>query len=471
MLGARTRRPIDFKFASAAAGLPTKQAQFDRLAVRRVRELVSFSASAHAALPASLECSAPHVSPRAFHQLLLAASEKAAAVSSGDDGVVLIDTRNIYESRIGTFLVDKVATLRPPTRTFSEFAAWCDASAPSLRNKQIFMFCTGGVRCERASAYVRAHGHGFQDVVQLDGGIVRYLEEFDADSSLFVGRNFVFDPRTAHGASGGGGDGGSQDNDNDASDANAGSDIFVSSDADAHVLAPPAMPSRLPDSARCVVCSAPHCSYLGQPRCPRCRLLILVCDTCITTTPTEALPLCDLCAARIGAPTALQSPPPSPTALRIVHLCAPADAPFNGRVQAVCKRLETSAAFQRVELVRIDALDALPPPPPPSQDTADAAVCTVLLGSGLCATRIAQWCASSERCDSFVDLVWLVDCESSLSSLPPSTPACALPLLHCTAGNASVEARFAHCTRITHEQGHELSTKFMRDYIRFLRRQ
>jgi predicted sulfurtransferase len=71
---------------------------------------------------------------------------------------------------------------------------WVDRHAPDLAGKRILMCCTGGVRCERASAYVKSKGAEFSDVYQLDGGIVRYLEKFP-DGGFFRGSNFVYDSR------------------------------------------------------------------------------------------------------------------------------------------------------------------------------------------------------------------------------------------------------------------------------------
>ena len=112
-----------------------------------------------------------------------------------DPDTVVIDTRNAFEVEQGTF----TDAIDPGTERFSEFPAWFDAEARALREsgKKIAMFCTGGIRCEKATAYVRAQG--FDEVYHLKGGILKYLEEVPADQSLFSGGCFVFDERVVLG--------------------------------------------------------------------------------------------------------------------------------------------------------------------------------------------------------------------------------------------------------------------------------
>jgi UPF0176 protein len=114
-----------------------------------------------------------------------------------DPNVILIDTRNDYEIAVGTF----PRAINPKTETFREFPAWFDQLSESLRAKgttpRVAMFCTGGIRCEKASAYVKAQG--FDDVLHLRGGILKYLESVPADKSSWQGECFVFDDRVALG--------------------------------------------------------------------------------------------------------------------------------------------------------------------------------------------------------------------------------------------------------------------------------
>ncbi len=112
-----------------------------------------------------------------------------------DPDTVVIDTRNRFEVEQGSF----AHAIDPGTERFSEFPAWFDAEAEALRaaGKKIAMFCTGGIRCEKATAYVRAKG--FDEVYHLKGGILKYLEDIPQDESLFSGGCFVFDERVALG--------------------------------------------------------------------------------------------------------------------------------------------------------------------------------------------------------------------------------------------------------------------------------
>lgn len=110
-----------------------------------------------------------------------------------DPDVVLIDTRNDYEVEIGTFK----GALNPDTQTFREFPDWVDSNRDTLKKPKVAMFCTGGIRCEKASAYMKQQG--FDDVYHLKGGILKYLETQPEHSSLWEGDCFVFDQRVAVG--------------------------------------------------------------------------------------------------------------------------------------------------------------------------------------------------------------------------------------------------------------------------------
>ena len=109
-----------------------------------------------------------------------------------DPDTVLIDTRNDYEYAIGTF----EGAINPETRSFREFPAWVDAH-PELKGKRLAMFCTGGIRCEKATAYLRENG--FDEVYQLEGGILKYLETIEEPASMWDGECYVFDRRVSVG--------------------------------------------------------------------------------------------------------------------------------------------------------------------------------------------------------------------------------------------------------------------------------
>ena len=110
-----------------------------------------------------------------------------------DPDTIVIDTRNDYEFAIGTFR----NAVDPETKTFREFPDWVARNANRLKGKKIAMFCTGGIRCEKATAHVKSLGH--DEVYHLKGGILKYLEEVPEDQSLWDGACFVFDERVSVG--------------------------------------------------------------------------------------------------------------------------------------------------------------------------------------------------------------------------------------------------------------------------------
>lgn len=108
-----------------------------------------------------------------------------------DPETVLIDTRNEYEYGIGTFK----NAINPHTETFREFPDYVEKNLDPNKHKKVAMFCTGGIRCEKASAYMKEQG--FEEVFHLKGGILKYLEEVDNNETLWDGECFVFDDRVA----------------------------------------------------------------------------------------------------------------------------------------------------------------------------------------------------------------------------------------------------------------------------------
>ena len=106
-----------------------------------------------------------------------------------DPDVVLIDTRNDYEYEIGTF----ENAINPNTESFRQFPGFVAANLDPKKHKKVAMFCTGGIRCEKSTAYLKAQG--FDEVFHLKGGILKYLEEVPEDNSKWQGECFVFDNR------------------------------------------------------------------------------------------------------------------------------------------------------------------------------------------------------------------------------------------------------------------------------------
>lgn len=108
-----------------------------------------------------------------------------------DKAVTVIDTRNDYEVGIGSFK----NAINPKTDTFREFPVYAAEHLDPKQHKKIAMFCTGGIRCEKSTAYLKAKG--FEEVYHLEGGILKYLEDVPAEASLWEGECFVFDDRVA----------------------------------------------------------------------------------------------------------------------------------------------------------------------------------------------------------------------------------------------------------------------------------
>lgn len=145
---------------------------FDRLKVRVKREIVTLRAPADPTATVG-----EYVDPATWNQLL------------DDPEVVVVDTRNSHEIAVGTF----PGALDPGTRTFGEFPAWADAH---LRPDQpVAMFCTGGIRCEKATSYLRSRG--FTRVYHLQGGILTYLRDTPPAEKRWQGECFIFDQRFA----------------------------------------------------------------------------------------------------------------------------------------------------------------------------------------------------------------------------------------------------------------------------------
>jgi UPF0176 protein len=106
-----------------------------------------------------------------------------------DPEVLLVDTRNDYEFQVGTFK----DALNPDTESFREFPDYIKQNLDPDKHKKVAMFCTGGIRCEKSTAYLKEQG--FDDVYHLEGGILKYLEDVPKEETLWEGECFVFDER------------------------------------------------------------------------------------------------------------------------------------------------------------------------------------------------------------------------------------------------------------------------------------
>ena len=108
-----------------------------------------------------------------------------------DEKTILIDVRNNFEVEVGSF----EGSINPKTKNFSEFKQYVDKNLSENKNQKIAMFCTGGIRCEKASSYML--NMGFKNIFQLKGGILQYLEDITIKESRWQGECFVFDNRVS----------------------------------------------------------------------------------------------------------------------------------------------------------------------------------------------------------------------------------------------------------------------------------
>jgi len=245
----------DFKLVD---GLRENQ-RLKGLKVWHVEELVTYGFNASKG-EAKIEDGGTHLPPAEWHK-------KAA-----EDGAVLIDVRNANENAIGRFqpLNDASRVLDPNMRTSTEFPEWVSENLDKLKAaKQVMMYCTGGIRCERASALLVQKGLPPTKVFQLQGGIHRYLEAFP-DGGHWIGKNYTFDRRFAHGAT-----------------------------------------TKEPEVVgRCASCAAPWDRYQAHAKCKLCRMEVLVCKECEKTKKHKTVILkCHLC----GGPKPSYLPPEATT--------------------------------------------------------------------------------------------------------------------------------------------------------------
>jgi predicted sulfurtransferase len=264
-------KPLEVKYGDLRRDLTVAQQLFDSLSIKETREVISLfdlnQESSTGVLHDTL--SFQHLSDKEHHhsdsrprprpprrrrlsphewndQLLLQSQ-------SHNNSIILLDARNVYESRVGHFCVEGIPTLLPNTRKYSDLPRVLQDYKETLASKEkVYMFCTGGVRCEPASVYLQTLVPHLL-IYQLDGGIQRYLQEFasseDPRNCLFQGKNFVFDGRRT--------------------------DPCGSSGAVTAV-------------GKCITCRVPHDDYDNghapvqrkEARCCKCRVLILCCNSC-----------------------------------------------------------------------------------------------------------------------------------------------------------------------------------------------
>ena len=221
---------------------------FSQLKVIPVTELVHYGLEDQKAPP--MEFTGTHLQPLEYHEKL------------ADPDTVVIDVRNHYEAAIGHFNAPNSTWLDPKMRKSTEFPAWLDqdATKQKLKGKQVLMYCTGGVRCERASALLKykmetddsVKDLNIKGVYQLQGGIDKYFKEFP-EGGYWEGKNYTFDKRFAH--------------------------------------APPAK-SEAEVMGSCHGCGKPWDMYRGKRRCPTCGVPSLICRDCFQANRRVQCSLC-----------------------------------------------------------------------------------------------------------------------------------------------------------------------------------
>lgn len=275
----RDRHPFrntDFKLTD---GLPRGQA-FPKLNCFEVKELVNYGLEDEGEWRP--EETGMHLSPEEYHAKMT------------EEDTVIIDVRNHYESAIGHFdppatttttsstdtTTNNTKLIDPMMRKSTEFPVWLDKPETKelLRNKQVLMYCTGGVRCERASSLLRRKMETESDtrdlnikgVYQLQGGVDKYFKQFP-DGGYWKGKNYTFDKRFAHKPAS------VQNNFNEKKAKNDDNDK-------SNVL------------GKCEACAQPWDAYRGKRRCPTCGVPSLVCRDCFEKgLANDRNVRCDLC--------------------------------------------------------------------------------------------------------------------------------------------------------------------------------
>ena len=151
----------------------TNDAPFSRTKVKLKKEIVTMGVEGID----PLQVVGTYIEPKDWNDLI------------SDPDVLLVDTRNDYEVEVGTFK----NAIDPNTTTFREFPQYVKEHLDPKQHKKVAMFCTGGIRCEKSTAYMKEQG--FEEVYHLKGGILKYLEEVDQADSRWQGECFVFDDR------------------------------------------------------------------------------------------------------------------------------------------------------------------------------------------------------------------------------------------------------------------------------------
>lgn len=280
--------PIDFKWSDVPEGTG---ALFADIYVKIAKEIVSYSLDEDDSSFASesyggLDGGGEHLTPAQWHaELQRVGTANTANGSDTAKETIVVDVRNRYEYAIGHF----AGAVDPGMKETSQWKRWVETNAETLKTKRVMLYCTGGIRCEKASRTLLRHG--VSDVAQLQGGIHRYLELYGREqprpvaveatvetessttstsessvSSYFQGQNFVFDARVVQPLS--------------ALHSSGATNAAASTSAASSAAAAPAPPPPPVVVGRCCECAAPSETLRGFCVCTVCAMLVVVCESC-----------------------------------------------------------------------------------------------------------------------------------------------------------------------------------------------
>ena len=235
------RSPDDFKWSKCK-----EQTLFPDLNIKLVKEVIG-TGGVFSSIEVE-DTSQGYLTPEQWHEELQVMDSKET---------ILIDCRNTKEFQIGHF----PNAIDPNTTTFAQFPNWVQQNAGKLAHKKVLMYCTGGIRCEKASQYIRGQVDGVQSVQHLKGGIHKYLELYGSDG-LWKGKNFVFDGRGATSGA----------ETKSGKDASNGDETIEESDVNNVV-------------GKCLYCKFPYDTFHPSCVCTVCREPTLVCNVCRPSTP------------------------------------------------------------------------------------------------------------------------------------------------------------------------------------------
>ncbi len=235
--------PEDFKWSSSDG---SDEVLFPDLQIKLVKEIVSTGGVLSSISIA--ETSKDYLTPDEWHE------EMKQLTNQPSNDTILIDCRNHKEFAVGHF----DSAIDPNTKIFAQFPRWVQENKSALKDKKVLMYCTGGIRCEKASAYIRNELKDVSSagsVQHLKGGIHKYLDKFAADG-YFRGKNFVFDRRLVMDAE-----------EHKKNEEMHNQDTNVDRDQSNVV-------------GKCQYCDKHYDNFTGDRVCTVCRELALVCDEC-----------------------------------------------------------------------------------------------------------------------------------------------------------------------------------------------